>query len=148
MNWNDTTLQLVTPAHTISFNAATGDAYLNDPLQCAGLGQAPLRVTVEDRPQTHGGILHPTFRGARHITIAGVLLVRSSGTDSGIVTAREGMIDDLVEALESIENADGTLSWASAAHTLAVRSEIPFDPSGAMEKTYTFGLIAPDPAIS
>jgi hypothetical protein len=148
MYWNDPTFELVTPAGTIAFNAASGDAYQNDPQQCAGLGQAPLRVTTEDRPQTDGGIAHPTFRGARHITIGGTLVVRSSGTESGVVSARSTLIDTLISALESIENADGTLSWASAAHTLTVRSEIPFDPAGAMEKTYTFGLIAHNPTIS
>lgn len=148
MEWSDPTLQLITPARTISFNGTTGDTYENDPQGCAGLGQAPLRVTVEDQPQTHGGILHPTFRGARHITNAGTFRIRSTGTDSGIVVARLVLIDHLVEALESIENADGTLSWLSGARTLTVRSEIPFDPAGAMVKTYTFGLIAPDPAIT
>ncbi len=148
MFWNDSTLTLTTPGGTITFNAASGDAYYNDPTQCAGLGQAPLRVTIEDKPQTSGGILHPTFRAARHVTIGGIILIRSASTDSGIVSARTTMIDNLIAALESIENADGTLSWDSAGSSLTVRSEIPFDPSGSLVKAYVFGLVAADPTIS
>ncbi len=148
MFWSDPTLSLETPGGTIDFNDSSGDAYENDPTQCAGLGQAPLRVTIDDAPQTDGGIGHPVFRATRRITIGGTMIIRSSGTDSGIVSARTTMIDNLVAALESIENADGTLSWDSGGKSLTVRCEIPFDPTGAMEKAYLFGLYALNPTIT
>lgn len=149
MFWNDPTLTLTAPGPlTVIFNAATGDAYMNDPTQCAGLGQAPLRVTIEDAPQTDGGIGHTTRRATRRITIGGTMIIRSAGDDAGIVTARATMVDDLIAALEAIENADGTLSWAGATKSITVRCEIPFDPTGAMEKAYLFGLYALDPAIT
>lgn len=149
MFWNDPTLTLTAPGPlTIAFNASTGDTYLNDPTQCAGLGQAPLRVTIEDAPQTDGGIGHPVKRATRRITLGGTILIRSAGDDTGIVAARATMVDNLVAALEAIENADGTLSWAGGHKSITVRCEIPFDPTGAMEKAYLFGLYALDPAIT
>jgi hypothetical protein len=134
---------LVTPAGTIAFNpAAGGDGYYLTAVH--GLGQAPLRATVDDKPQAAGGIVHPFLRGARRITAEGFIL---PVVGSGLVTA----MDALTAALESIEQADGTWSWTptgGSAKSLTVRCEIAVDYDSARPKTFAFGLVAGDPTIT
>lgn len=142
MQWNDTALTLTTASHTITFNQATGDTYLNDPAQCAGLDGAPIRSTVDQKPQTSGGILHPSFYDARHITIAGTLLNRT-----GTVAARQTLEDNLIVALNDCLNADATLSWTGP-HSITVRYEIAVAYNGGFQKSYVFGLVAANPTIS
>jgi hypothetical protein len=144
MQWNDPTLTLITPAGSILFNQDTGDTYINDPTQCSGLDQAPIRSNVDQRPQTHGGIIHPSFYDARHITR--VLVARSGATETGQVATRQTLEDDLIAALDSILNTDGTLAWSS--RSLTVRCDIPANYTGAYLKNYQFGLVAANPAIT
>lgn len=141
MQWNDATLTLTTASHTILFNQATGDTYLNDPTQCAGLDAAPIRSTVDQKPQTSGGIIHPSFYDARHITMAGTLFNRT-----GTVAARTTLESNLLVALDDCLNTDATLTWSG--HSLTVRYEIAAVFSGSYLKTYVFGLVAANPTIT
>lgn len=147
---------LVTPAGTITFNSDTGDTYLFDPTQCSGLDMVPLRITVDDKPVTDGGIVFPAFKTARHITRGGQLIVRTAA-GSGYAAARNALEDTLNAALESIQPVDGdggptgTYIWTpegSGARSVAVYCEIPATYSGANAKTFLFGLVAPDPTIT
>lgn len=132
------------PSSTLSFNpAAGGDGfYLTN---VTGLDQAPLRITQEDKAQTDGANLHPSFRGARHITVEGYVLPVAGST-------RNAACDDLVEALEAIENADGTWAWTqtgdSGPRSVTVRCDVPVTFSGSLPKSFIFGLVAADPTIS
>lgn len=134
---------LTTPWGTISFNPAAGGNgyYLTRAL---GLGQAPLRIVVDDKPQTDGGIVHPPKRGARHPTVEGYILPVVGPT---LVS----MMNDLQAALESIEGVDGTWTWtddSAPAKHLTVQAEIGVDFDGARPKTFAFGLVAGNPALT
>jgi hypothetical protein len=137
---------LSTPGGTISFNA-TGSATYYFFTALSGLDQAPLRVTIDPKPQAAGAILHPFLRDARHATFEGLVVADSTST-------RNTMCDALVAALESIEQADGTYSWTptgQSTKTLTVRCDIPVsfpESRGPAVKTFMFGLVAANPVIA
>lgn len=141
---------LTTPAGAITFNAASGDTYQADPNSCAGLDMAPVRSSVDDKPQTTGGIVHPAFLGARPVTLGGSLIVRSASTEAAYVTARGVLEQALITALTSILTADGTYVWdeGGTSRTITVRCDQAAVFTGAFVKSYVFGLIAANPTIS
>lgn len=129
---------LTTPGPDITFNA--GD-YQLDPQMCSGLDQAPLRVVIDPRPQTGGGIIQTVLRDVRRITLGGVFLDSS-------VSDRNSLEQSLRQALEAIETADGTFTITPtglSAMTWTVRCEIPLSTSGGLLKSFVFGLVAVDP---
>lgn len=140
---------LTTPGGTINFNptAPAIDYYW---LTDVGpwYDQAPLRVTIDDKPQAPGGIGHETLRAVRHGTFE-VLVVAGSG-----VATRGTMCDALLAALESIENADGTWTWTptgQALKTLTCRCDVGVTYRGGQgggPKIGVFGLYALNPAIT
>lgn len=135
---------LTTPWGTITFNPTAGGNgyYIDQPI--SGLGQAPLRITVDDKPQAPGGIVHPPKRGARHLSVPGFILPI---VGSAAVT----LMKNLESALESIEGVDGTWAWTgsdSVAQILTVQGEIAVDFTDARPKRFLFGLVAADPTIS
>jgi hypothetical protein len=131
--------QLATPAGTITFNADTGDAYLHDPANSSGLWLAGARSSMEDRPQAHGEIVHPTLLKGRHLTCSGIILPRDGG-----FTARNTMMATLGEALVSISDTDGTYTVTvdGTTYSFAVRFELAAPFTGLSIKTYLFGLVA------
>lgn len=131
--------QLATPAGTITFNALTGDAYMHDASNSAGLWLAGARASMDDRPQAHGEIVHPTLLKGRHLTCGGIILPRDGG-----FTARNAMMVTLGNALVSILDADGTYSVTvdGTTYSFAVRCEIAAPFTGLSIKTYLFGLVA------
>jgi len=142
---------LTTPASTLTLNASSGDTYLLDPTLCSGLDMAPLRTPIDDKPQAHGGIVHNFWKGARHVTLSGLLYVVSASTDSGVAAARNTLEDGLVAALESILQADGTLQFTpsgGSSRSLTVRCDVPVTYSGGFVKNFVFGLVAANPVFS
>lgn len=145
---------LTTGAGTITFNV-TGVDLFNDfgadefyISNITGLDGSPIRAPVDDRPQTDGGLVHPFFKGPRHPAIEGVLMIRSTRIGNSIRAIRNQMEEDLLDALESILQTDGTLAWTPAgmgARSLNVRYEVPLEFSGVELKAFTFGLVAGDP---
>jgi hypothetical protein len=146
---------LSTPGGTATFNngtfghgASDDFLYLTD---ITGLDGAPLRTPVFDRPVTDGGIVLPFYKGAREIVFTGAVIVQSSQADVDIREGRNDLEDDLLAKLDTIYQADGTLSWTPAggsAKSLTVRNNVPvvyqYD-STFLFKTFTFGLIAANP---
>lgn len=131
---------------TDQFNIFGADEYYITDIQ--GLDGSPIRAPIDNAPQTHGGLVHPFFKGPRHITIEGALMVRSTRVMNAVVVIRNEMEDDLLTALESILQADGTLAWTpqgEAARSLTVRYEIPCEFRGISLKTFAFGLVAANP---
>lgn len=116
-----------------------------------GLDGAPLRTPFDNRPQTDGGLVHPFFKGPRHVTVEGALMIRSTRIQDDIRKKRNDMEAQLIAALEDIQSADGTFSWTVQltsgpdARSLTVRCEIPVEFTGIELKTFTFGLIAANP---
>jgi hypothetical protein len=143
---------LTTPGGTVTFNDATGDTFLHDPTQCDGLGlMTDLRTSVDAASQTDGGLVHPSFGDARHVTLSGLVLVRSGGD---YATARNALQGALETALLSIIRVDGTYSWTPTGGsllTITVRCDLRVKfpaVSGSAAKNYVFGLVAGDPAIA
>lgn len=150
---------LTTPGTDIAFNDSGIDRfnqygpdeyYITD---IQGLDGAPLRTPIDNRPQTDGGLVHPFFNGPRLITIEGALMVRSTTTQDQKRIIRNDMEADLISALDSIKDADGTLDWTVEltggpdARTLIVRNNIPVEFRGIELKTFTFGLVAAVPGF-
>ena len=148
---------LTTPANDIAFNDYGFDRfnmygpdeyYITD---IQGLDGAPLRTPIDNAPQTHGGLIHPFFKGPRLVTIEGALMIRSTRTEQGRREQRNKMEADLIAALEAIIDADGTLAWtveypsSSDSRSLTVRNNIPVEFRGIELKTFTFGLVAGQP---
>lgn len=151
------TYVLTTPGGTISFNLGDlkdgTDKYWIQNI--SGLDQAPLRTPQDNVPFGDGGIVHDFWKGPRHVMFEGVLVTESVGFPSvgdACINAQNAMEEDLIDALESIIRADGTLAWTPgglSARSLTVRSEVPVEFSAAENfalKNFSFGLVAADPA--
>lgn len=136
---------IVTPAGTISLNAASGDTFFVDPTRSDGLGDSRLRTTIIDRGQTDGYTLLPSFEEGQHIALGGVALIRSAALEAAYVAARDAMLIDARTKLKSILGANGTLTFASSS-SLTVRCEMLIKASGAFEKDFLLGLVSATPA--
>lgn len=149
---------LATPGGTVVLN----DGLLGDGTDkywvenITGLDGAPLRTPIDNRPQTHGGLVHRFFKGPRHPVFEGKLLVETVPIPSSDCQAVWNTMEAaLLTALESILDgglAVGTLSWTpagQAARSLTdVQCEVPLDIRAIENyhvRTFTFGLVAPDP---
>lgn len=126
-----TTYTLTTSGGTIVFN--DGDLGTTDDLywiaSIEGLDGAPIRAQVDNAPQAHGGIVHTFWKGPRHVTIEGSILIQSVPWGGYCLPQRNAMEDDLRIALESIIQTDGTLSWTpagldSTGRALTVRHDV------------------------
>lgn len=129
---------LVTPGPDITFNAG---AYILDPDRCSGLDQAPLRTVIDPKPQTDGGLIHSNLRDVRRITLGGFFGSIDPAT-------RNGQEATLIQALEAIEQADGTFTitpTGMSAMVYTVRCEIALSTSGLLRKAFLFGLVAVNP---
>lgn len=139
------TSTLTTPGPDITFNAGSGDEYRLDPEMCSGLDMAPLRVPVDDAPQTDGGIVHDGFYGAWPFVLGGEFLNRT-----GTAAARNTMEENLRLALHAIVRADGTYSWTpsgQSARSLTVRAYVPsLSVSGGYHKRFLISLVAATPS--
>lgn len=144
---------LDTDGGTITFNAATGDTGIHDAANCTGLDQAPVRVTVADKPQTAGGMWQPFLAGPRRVVLAGEIVIRSAGDNDGYLGAVADWEAALVAALESTyDQDDATYAWQASngdTYTITVRCELPAVFTGDVPgKRYQFGLVAINPTIT
>jgi hypothetical protein len=136
---------LVTPGGTVLFNSGADQFYLSN---IEGLDGAPIRAPIDNRPQAHGGLVHRFLLGPRHITFDGVLHITSTGTEAGYLAARNTLVTNLQNALNSIYAADGTLSWTPSGgsqRNLRVRHDEALQIRGGWQKSFVFGLVAADP---
>jgi hypothetical protein len=142
---------LTTPGGTVLFNDDAVDEYYLSNI--AGLDGAPIRAPVDNAPQTDGGLVHDFFLGPRHVTMEGILFIRSSRVGDEIRDQRNVMEQTLREALESALRADATLAWTPAGgdpHLLTVRYEVPVEftyTDNFLTKSFAFGLVAADPTM-
>lgn len=141
---------LACPGGTISFN--NGDLKTHDDLywisNIAGLDGAPIRAQVDNAPQAHGGIVHTFWKGPRHVTMEGSILIQSVPWGGSCLPERNAMEEALRSALDSTLQASGTLSWTpagQAARSLTVRNDIPVEytpQEGYLITGFTFGLVS------
>lgn len=145
---------LATPGGTIIFNNGTlrslDDLYWTAKVR--GLDSPRLRTNEDDAPQTHGSIIHNTFKGSRYPAFEGDILIQSVPLGSACQAASNVMETALKTALESIlAPVDGTLSWTplgESAKSLSVNYWVGLevDPvNNYATRYFTFGLIAGSP---
>lgn len=145
---------LSTPAGSVLFNNGTLGSGSTDDLywisEIEGLDGPSIRAQVDNAPQAHGGIVHTFWKGPRHVTIQGSILVQSVPWGGDCRGVQNVMEDDLREALDSILQADGTLSWmpegmGTITRSLTVRNDIRVDFSpqeNYLIKGFVFGLVS------
>lgn len=142
LHWSDLTT-LVTPAGTITHNAAAGDTFFVDPKRSSGLGMGEIRAPVDDRGQTDGFILHDFFEKGAMLLIGGTVLAR---TDTTGVTGRDALMADMVTKLRSILRATGTLNFGSgAALTVKCNLKPDFPTTEGIQKAFVYGLVSASP---
>ena len=140
---------LTTPAGTIVFNDDSADQYYIT--EIGGLAVPTIRAPIDNVPLGDGGLVHDFWKGPRHLSIEGVLLIESTRVMNSIVDIRNQMEDDLVFVLESILRDDGTLTYTptgAGARSLTVRHDIPLEfrhQDNYLLVSFTFGLVAAEP---
>ena len=140
---------LTTPGGTVNFNDDSADQiYI---MSITGLGGASIRAPIDDVPFGHGGIVHRFWKGPRHLVIDGVFLILSTKKMDNIVVIRNTFEQTLKTALESILQADGTLTWTpqgQSARSLTVRHDVQLEFSHEQNwlvEAFSFGLVAANP---
>lgn len=139
---------------TVIFNNGTlGTGSLDDLFWIQaihGLDGPALRTPMDDVPYGDGGLIHKFWKGPRHVSFEGVLIVQSIPFGSnGCEAVLDELEADLNECLDSMIQSAGTLSWTSGvygAQTLSVYYEIPLDiqpVENYMLRSFTFGLVSP-----
>lgn len=140
---------LTTPGGTINFNDGSADQFYITEIQ--GLGSAPIRTPIDNRPLADGGLVHDFWKGPRHVLIEGVFFITSVPQGQRCQEIRNEMEEDLRVALESLLQDDGTLAWTpvgQAARSLTVRHEVPLEcphQENYLLRAFNFGLIAANP---
>lgn len=126
---------LVTAGGTITFNAATGNTYLVDPLASTGLDAVKLRKPVDHKGQTDGYIRHQGFEEGDRILLSGVIVADTTAN-------RDAMIGSLKTALASIKSSDGTLNFGTST-ALSVQWDVgvDFPRLSANVVRFVFGLV-------
>ena len=147
---------LTTPGPDITFNATTVPFNHRDQYyitEIRGLGSAALRIPWDPVPLGDGALIHPSYFGPRHIQIEGTILVQSTYIENSVVVIRNGMEDDLSDALNSIMSpATGTLAFTpqgESARSITVNYEVGVEythSANYRELQFSFGLIAASPS--
>jgi len=146
---------LTTPSETVLFNDGAQSASGHDMIfitHTPGLVQTTLRVPQDDVPFGDGGLVHNSWKGARHFIVEGLFIVNSTRKGNDIVEIRNQFEEDLRLALDDIlAPAVGSWVWTPQGQperTLAVHVEVALDcphPDDYLIQTFSFGLVCPDP---
>lgn len=111
-----------------------------DPTRCAGGDDAPLRVTVEPAPGEDGALIFAPLDDAQILTLAGDLVITSSGTEAGYFAALDTLFGSLKTALDALKTAPDDLVHSGG--TLKVWKYAQIDSSWTgIVKSVTFGLV-------
>ncbi len=142
IRWSDMTT-LVTPAGTLTFNAATGDTYWVDPKRSVGLGMGEIRNPIDDKAQTDGFLLHDFFEKGALLLPAGTILAR---TDTTGITGADALMSGMTTKLRSILRATGTLNFGSgAAFVVKCHMRADYPTIEGDLKGFVFGLVSASP---
>ena len=127
----------------MGLNLGTGNGYL---LQAVRRNVYPtIRNPVDNRPQKHGGIVHPFFKGAKFIEFEGYVIATTAAKRQTLDDHMRGSLDPLLEET-------GTYRWtppstAQRSHTVRLFEPVSIvafpGPGGvnAAPKTFSFILI-------
>lgn len=122
-----------------------------------GLDGRPIRSQVDPKGQTDGGIVHPKFYGPRIITFTGLLnIVTVTDRESTLYFAAQMVVEAaVISALESKLNTADNLTWTPTGGSGKSISCTYGTPDGEikfagtmLQKTWSFSLIAANPAIT
>jgi len=122
-----------------------------------GLDGAPIRAQIDPKGQADGGIVHTKHLGPRIIVFKGFFDIHSveNRQTPEWREAVEQLRSDTLSSLEAQLNSEDDLEWTPAglsAHSIACTYGIEggeFRVEGdALDPTWTFTLVAADPAIS
>lgn len=137
---------------TIVFNDGTLGVGSSDDLYWIqaihGLDGPALRTPIDDVPYGDGGLIHKFWKGPRHISFEGVLIVQSIPFGANCEPVLDELEADLNACLDSMIQSAGTLSWTSTvygAQSISVYYEIPLDIQpieNYMLRSFTFGLVS------
>jgi hypothetical protein len=123
-----------------ALTSSSADYLYLDPTKCTGGADAPLRTTVEPAPGLDGALILPPLDDAQIITLSGVLVITSAGTEPGYFTAIDTLLASLKSALDALKTAPGNL--VSSDGTVKVWKYAPLDTTWAgLQMSVTFGLI-------
>lgn len=120
-----------------------------------GLDGPTLRTPVDDVPYGDGGLVHKFWKGPRHVSFEGVLIVQSVPFgSSGCEDALDVLESDLNSCLDSMIQSSGSLSWTSSVSgglSLTCYYEVALDIQPIENfalRSFSFGLVsaAADPA--
>ncbi len=140
---------LTTPGGTVVFNDGSADQHYITGIR--GLSMPSLRTPMDSVPLGDGLLVHDFWKGGMHIGIEGIFLITSVRVQNSIVIVRNDMEADLVDVLDSILRANGTLAFApqgEGTRTYTVKCEVPVDfteTDNYTVKAFSFGLVAGDP---
>jgi hypothetical protein len=147
-----TSYVLTTPGPDITFNSGTlgdsTDKYWLTAIQ--GLDGPAIRAPVDPVPFGDGGLIHTFWLGPRRVIFDGMLLIESSTSQADCQELRNNLAFALQNALLSIINTAGSLSWTAAgqsAVSLSVFNEVPLSitySDNYMVSNFSFGLISAD----
>lgn len=134
---------LVCPGGTISMNDDAGDTWFVDPEKSSGLAMRKVRDSTYDYSQQSGYYFGNFYLEGRHLLLAGILHIRTVGTEAAILSVRESMIAVGVSALTSISEGggNGTLNFVGGS-SLTVKCDLALNPTGPFLKNYVFGLVS------
>jgi hypothetical protein len=141
---------LTTPGPDITFNNGSlgdgTDKYWLTSIQ--GLDGPVIRAPVDPVPFGDGGIVHNFWKGPRRPILEGMLLIESSTNQGDCQELRNDLAFNLRDALDSIIQVSGTLSWTptgQAAESLTVYNEVGLEirySDNYTVSTFSFGLVS------
>ncbi|SRR6266404_700754 len=122
---------------------ATADYLALDPDRCTGLGGPDLRTTIEDAPAQNNALIFPPFDGAWIITLAGDLVVTSTGpsSEAGYRPAVRTLLASLKTALDALKAAPNNLTHSGGTEKVWLYSKLDPTWSNYHICTVTFGLV-------
>lgn len=123
-----------------ALSAATADWLRLDPARCDGGADAPLRATVEPAPGVDGALVFPPLDDAQIITLAGDLMITSSGSDAGYFSAIDTLLASLKSALDALKTAPDDLVHSGGTLSVWKYTGITTGWAGLI-MSVTFGLV-------
>lgn len=108
--------------------------------RCSGGDSATLRTEVEDAPGTPGALVQPPLYGAQYITLGGQVIITSSGTPSGYLSAIDTLIASLKSALDSLTTAPDDLVHSGGTLSVWLYGALDTGWEGTI-KTVTFSVV-------
>ena len=132
---------------TINDETAGSDTLITENID--GLDSVDLRRTKPPQGAADGAILMTARKLFRSPVLTGFVAIRSVMWDdeAAYLAAQDALCASWISAVDALENASGTLSWASDSLTVYKDGGIKFS-GGEFGKKFILSLYAPNPTIA